>query len=142
MIVIDTNVISEVMRRAPAPDVVAWLDHQATEDLYITTVTIAEIAYGLRALPNGARRRDLSKRFAAFLARGFEDRVLSFDQHAANEYADIMGHRKEIGRPMGILDGQIAAITRCRGMRLATRNIRDFEECGVEVVNPFNWEQG
>ena len=137
MIVVDTNVFSEVMRRAPAPGVVEWLDQQATEDLYITVVTIAEIAYGLRVLPDGARRRDLLKRFASFLARGFEGRVLSFDQPAAMDYAEIMGHRKEIGRPMSTLDGQIAAITRCRGMRLATRNIRDFEDCDVEVVNPF-----
>lgn len=138
MIVLDTNVISEVMRRAPAPAVVDWLDLQATEDLQVTAVTVAEIAYGLRVLPNGARRRDLSQRFASFLARGFEGRVLAFDRPAADEYAEIMGHRKEIGRPMSILDGQIAAIARCHGMRLASRNVRDFDGCQIEVVNPFD----
>ncbi len=138
MTVLDTKIISEVMRRAPAPAVVGWLDRQATEELHVTAVTIAEIAYGLRVLPDGARRRDLSQRFAVFLARGFEGRVLSFDRSAADEYAEIMGRRREVGRPMSVLDGQIAAIARCHGMRLATRNVRDFDGCGIEVVNPFD----
>lgn len=139
MIVLDTNVISEVMRQTPAPAVVAWLDHQATDNLYLTAVTVAEISYGLRVLPEGTRRRELSRRFRSFLTQGFEGRVLSFDGSAANTYAEIMGHRKEIGRPMGILDGQIAAVARCHGMGVATRNVRDFEACEVNVVNPFEF---
>ena len=140
MIILDTNVISEVMRPEPATGVIEWLDRQTTESLYITAVTVAEIAYGLRVLPDGARRRDLSRRVAAFLTEGFENRVLSFDLPAAHDYGEVMGHRREIGRPMSLADGQIAAIARCHGMKLATRNTRDFEACGVDLVNPF--EQG
>jgi hypothetical protein len=137
MTLLDTNVVSVVMAPSPSPAVLRWLDLQTTEDLYLSAVTVAEIAYGLRVLPDGTRRRALSERFERFVALGFDQRVLSFDSSAALAYAEIMGHRKEVGRPMSVLDGQIAAIARSRRMVLATRNTRDFEECGLEVVNPF-----
>lgn len=137
MTLLDTNVVSAVMTPSPMPAVLRWLDRQVTEDLYLSAVTVAEIAYGLRVLPDGKRRRTLAERFERFVALGFDQRVLGFDSSAALAYAEIMGHRKEVGRPMSVLDGQIAAIARSRRMALATRNTRDFEECGLEVVNPF-----
>jgi predicted nucleic acid-binding protein len=88
-------------------------------------------------LPDGKRRRLLAERFEHFVARGFEQRLLSFDDRAAHEYAEVMGHRKEIGRPLSISDGQIASVARANHLAVATRNVRDFEECGLELINPF-----
>ena len=137
MILLDTNVVSEVMRPNPAVAVVRWLDQNETSNLYLSTVTIAEIAFGLRVLQAGSRRRELSHRFDDFVARGFEQRLLTFDLAAAREYAEIMGYRRELGRPLSVLDGQIAAIARRHRFSVATRNVRDFEHCGLEVLNPF-----
>lgn len=137
MIVVDTNVISEVMRPQPSPVVLDWLNTQDSNLLFITTVTLAEIGYGLRVLPDGLRRRQLQTRFEQFIAQAFEERVLDFTAPAAHAYAEIMGHRKEAGRAMSLLDGQIASIARAHGFAVATRNIKDFEDCGIELINPF-----
>lgn len=137
MILLDTNIVSAVMAPTPAGSVLAWLDRQATADLYLSTITIAEIGFGLLILPEGKRRRDLRSRFDEFVARGFEHRILTFDTPAAREYAEIMGHRRESGRPMSIPDGQIAAIARAHRLAVATRNVRDFELCDLEILNPF-----
>lgn len=137
MIVLDTNVVSAVMALIPVVSVVEWLDRHKTTDLYLSSITIAEIEYGLRILPDGRRRRTLQERFAEFVARGFEQRILDFDSAVARCYGDVMGHRREVGRPMSTPDGQIAAIARTHRMAVATRNVRDFEECGVEILNPF-----
>lgn len=137
MIVLDTNVVSAVMAPMPVVSVVEWLDRHETANLYLSSITIAEIGYGLRILPDSRRRRTLEERFAEFVARGFEQRILAFDAEAARCYGDVMGHRREIGRPMSTLDGQIAAIARTHRMAVATRNVRDFEDCGFEVLNPF-----
>jgi hypothetical protein len=138
MILLDTNVVSAVMAPAPPRPVLEWLNHQETVGLYLSVITLAEIGNGLRVLPDGRRRRDLEDRFTMFVAEGFEQRVLSFDESAALLYGEIMGRRKELGRPLGILDGQIAAIARAHQLAVATRNTRDFEECGVELINPFD----
>jgi len=95
------------------------------------------MGYGLRLLPNGSRRRQLSERFDQFVDPAFGQRVLNFDKKAAHAYADIMGHRKEIGRPMSVPDGQIAAITRAYGFAVATRDAKDFEICDLQLINPF-----
>ena len=137
MIVVDTNVISEIMRPQPSPSVLNWLNVQDSNQLFITTVTLAEIGYGLRILPEGQRRWQLHSRFEQFIAQAFEERVLDFTASAARAYADIMGHRKEVGRPMSLLDGQIASIAHARAFAVATRNIKDFEDCGLELINPF-----
>lgn len=137
MILLDTNVVSAVMTPRPEPLVLEWLDRQDTVTLYLSTITIAEIGYGLRVLPDGKRRRHLAERFEHFVATGFEQRLLSFDQRAAHEYAEVMGHRKEIGRPLSIPDGQIASVARANHLAVATRNVRDFEECGLGLINPF-----
>jgi predicted nucleic acid-binding protein len=137
MIVVDTNVISEVMRAQPAPSVLTWLNAQDSNQLFITTVTLAEIGYGLRMLPEGQRRWQLHSRFEQFIARAFEERVLDFTAAAARAYAEIMGHRKEVGRPMSLPDGQIAGIVHAHGFALATRNTKDFDDCGFDLINPF-----
>ncbi|NKB59476.1 MAG: PIN domain-containing protein [Alphaproteobacteria bacterium] len=137
MIVVDTNVVSEVMRIAPSPSLLAWMNEQETVQLYLTSVSVAEICYGLRVLPEGRRRRNLEGRFEQFIQGAFESRILGFDEAAARIYADIMGYKRDIGRRMSIPDGQIAAIARANGFGIATRNTRDFEDCGLVLVNPF-----
>ncbi len=137
MIIIDTNIVSEVMRREPLPVVLDWFNSQNSQFLFITTITQAEIGYGLRVLPDGQRRRQLKGRFDSFIDKAFEERVLDFTSAAAIAYADIMGDRKEIGRPMSLLDGQIAGIASANQFAIATRNIKDFEHCGIELINPF-----
>lgn len=138
MILLDTNVVSAVMAPSPPSRVLNWLDAQRTEYLFLSAITVAEIGYGLRILPEGKRRQRLQHRFQEFVARGFAERMLAFDVPAALAYAEIMGRRKEAGRPMSVPDGEIAAIALARGFAVATRNLSDFEECGLELVDPFH----
>ncbi len=137
MIILDTNVISETMRPAPEPTVVAWLNRQDSLSLFLTTPTIAEVHYGIEALPNGKRRRALSDGFDRMLREAFEGRILTFDLGAAKRYGLVMSARRARGRPLSVVDGQIAAMALDRHAVIATRNVRDFEGCGVEVVDPF-----
>jgi predicted nucleic acid-binding protein len=137
MILIDTNVISEVMKVSPSLQVLEWLNQQDTNVLYVSAITIGEIEYGLRILPNGRRCLELKERFERFISKAFVHRILAFDESAARTYGDVMGLRKELGRPMSVPDGQIAAIARSGGLSIATRNTSDFEECGVDLINPF-----
>ena len=134
---LDTNIVSEFMTSPPAESVATWLDAQEVAQLYFTTISIAEIGFGLRVMPAGRRRRLLTDRFERFLAAAFESRVLSFDEDAARVYGEIRGHRKEQGRPMSNFDGQIAAIAKTQGFAVATRNTKDFEDCELELINPF-----
>ncbi len=137
MILLDTNVVSGLMAPAPPPRLVSWLNRQSTETLFLSAVTVAEISHGLRILPVGRRRSSLRERFGEFVAAGFAQRVLDFDVRAAAEYGDIMGHRRELGRPLSPLDGQIAGTARAYSLAVATRNLRDFEECGLALIDPF-----
>ncbi len=137
MIILDTNIISEFMTSCPKKSVLEWLNAQDSVTLYLTTISIAEIGFGLRIMPVGKRRQLLNDRFKQFITMAFKSRILTFDEAAAQVYGDIKGYRKEIGRPLSDLDGQIAAIARAKGCVVATRNIKDFEECGVELINPF-----
>lgn len=137
MIILDTNIVAELMREAPASGVVDWLNGQPSSTLFLSTITLGEITYGLRILPSSRRRRALEAGFERVIATGFASRILTFDEAAAREYGEIMGRRKEMGRPLGIMDGQIAAIARSKGYAVATRNVRDFLDCGVEILNPF-----
>jgi toxin FitB len=139
VIVLDTNVVSAIMAPSPPETVLSWLDAQRTERLFLSTITVAEIGYGLRILPAGKRRQALQHRFHEFVARGFGERTLVFDLPAARAYAEVMGRRKEIGRPMSVPDGEIAAIALARGFAVATRNLSDFEACGLELVDPFGY---
>jgi len=137
MIVLDTNVVSEVMKPAPKRSAIEWLNQQETATLYLSTITLAEIGYGLRSMPDGKRRRSLEDRFERFVEEGFDQRILSFDAVAARLYGEVMAHRKALGRPLSILDGQIASIARANDFTVATRNVDDFEDCGLSLINPF-----
>jgi len=138
LIILDTNVVSEVMKPAPSPVVVEWLNAADTASLYLTSITIAEIRYGLDVLPTGKRKQALEQAFAAVVREGFAGRLLGFDDVAAAEYGKLMAEARRLGHPMGILDGQIAAIARAGGFDLATRNLRDFKYCGVALLAPFD----
>jgi predicted nucleic acid-binding protein len=138
MMILDTNVVAELMKESPAPAIVSWLNSYESSDLFLTTITIGEIRYGLRILPQGRRRLGLEQGFERVLSEAFVGRILSFDEEAAGLYGEVMGRRKELGRPLSSLDGQIASIARSRGFAVATRNVRDFIDCGVEVLNPFD----
>jgi toxin FitB len=137
MILLDTNIVSEVMKASPAEAVLEWLNQQESSSLYVSTITIGEISYGLRILPDGKRRSGLNDKFEQFIAMAFAQRVIAYDEPAASVYGEIMGARKESGRPMSIPDGQIAAIARCNHLTVATRNVSDFEQSGVDLLDPF-----
>lgn len=136
MIVADTNVVSELMRPAPSPALRAWVSRQAAGDLYTTAITVAEIRYGLERLPGG-RRQDRLRGAADEVFAAFNEFVLPFDAGAAVHYARIARLRGEAGLPISGPDAQIAAICRARGAALATRNVKDFLETGVEVIDPW-----
>jgi hypothetical protein len=137
MIVLDTNIISELMRREPDPKVMAWLKDQPVAGVFTTTLTQAEIIYGLALLPAGRRRDDLLAAARPMFEVDLAGRVLPFDTDAALIYCEIAAGRKQAGKPISQIDAQIAAIVRSRGARLATRNLRDFAECGITVVDPW-----
>jgi predicted nucleic acid-binding protein len=137
VIVLDTNVISEVMRPAPDRRVMGWLRAQSFERLTTTAVSVAEVNYGLCRLPSGRRRDDLRARFRALLARGFGERILAF-AIAADLYGEIVAARHRVGRPIEAFDAMIAAIARSSAATIATRDVTGFEGCGVRVLNP--WE--
>lgn len=138
MIVLDTNIISEVMRTAPQENVVEWLNQQSSAHLYLTVISIAEIGYGLHILADGRRKRRLQTAFSQFVRTVFDERILPFDQSAAQRYAGLMAYCKAQGRPMNVPDAQIASIALTRDYALATRNIEDFGDCGMTLINPFD----
>lgn len=137
MIVLDTNVVSELVQRNPEPAVIRWLRNQPLSEIYLSAPTQAEILYGLASMPEGRRRDDLTRQLRDLLERTFLDRTLPFDGVAAHEFALIATRRKRQGRPIQILDAQIAAIALSRGAAVATRNVKDFEDCGVTIINPW-----
>lgn len=137
MVVLDTNVVYELMQSAPSSKVLAWLDDRPTRELFMTAVTEAEIRTGIAFLPEGGRRRGLAEAAERAFGGLFAGRVLPFDSAAARVYAEIAAARRASGRPLSQTDGQIAAIARSRGMTVATRNVRDFGETGIEVIDPW-----
>lgn len=136
MIVVDTDVFSELMRPAPSPQVDEWFASQDEADLFVTAVTLAEVFYGIDRLPAGRRKETIrataNERFSALAGK-----VLPFDEVAARSYGDIASGRERAGLPIGTMDALIAAICRTRGALLATRNTKDFAEAGVSLVNPW-----
>lgn len=134
---LDTNVLSELLRAAPAPAVLTWFARQPPESLFVSAVTQAEMMLGARLMPAGRRRRTLEAALAGMFADDFAGRVLPFDTGAVADYVEIVGHRRSLGRPVAQFDAQIAAIARRAGARLATRNLADFEHCGVALVDPW-----
>ena len=137
MIIIDTNIVSEMMKPSPETTVLNWFNNQETNSLYLTIISIAEIRYGIRALPYGKRSRLLAEGFNTLVEIAFENRILNFDETAAYQYGEVMSKRKEMGRPLDSLDGQIIAIAKANICAVATRNTRDFEHCGLTLINPF-----
>ena len=137
MIVVDTNVISELARQTPAPEVISWIDSLATDEVATTAITAAELLYGVARLPDGRRKTELSAAVNGLLNNDFDGRVLSFDRLAAARYAEVVSHREKLGQPIGMADAQIAAICSTAGAALATRNIADFEDTGIELINPW-----
>jgi predicted nucleic acid-binding protein len=137
MIVLDTNVVSELMRPTPAPAVLQWISGRAAASLYTTSVTQAEILHGVLSLPTGRRRRHIEAAAEAMFKEDFAGRILAFDSDAARPYAELVSERRRRGRPISQFDAQIAAIARVAGAVVATRNVADFENCGVSVVDPW-----
>ena len=140
MMILDTNVLSALMQQPPEPQVVAWLDRQSAESIWITSVTLFEARYGLELLPAGHRKTTLQEHFGSLLQDDLENRVLVFDANAANEAAALAASRKAIGRPVDMRDTFIAGIAQARRATLATRNLRHFDDLTVPVVNP--WADG
>src|SRR5258708_31986139 len=139
MIVVDTNVVSGLMRRSPSERVVAWVKDQPAREVYTSAVTVAEVLYGIERLPAGRRQEEL-RSTATEVFGAFADQVLAFDPAAAGQYALVVSHRERLGLPIEGFDAQIAAICRARGAKLATRNVADFRETGVDVINPWDDE--
>lgn len=137
MILLDTNVVSEAMKPEPHPAVRAWLNDQAAETLYLSSVTLAELLFGIAALPAGKRKNMLAQTLDGLMGL-FRDRVLSFDVDAARHYAELAITAKTGGRGFPTPDGYIAAIAASRGFVVATRDTAPFEAGGVSVINP--WE--
>lgn len=137
MIILDTNVLSALMRTTPDAPVVTWLDHQPTESIWITSITLFEAQLGLALLPKGKRRLSLESAFAQLLEVDLENRVLDFDTAAANEAATLAAERQRRGRTVDIRDTQIAGIALSRHAVVATRNIRHFGELKVTAVDPW-----
>jgi predicted nucleic acid-binding protein len=137
MIVLDTNVLSEALKSSPDPRVMEWFGTQRRAALFTTTVTRAEIFYGLGLMADGSRKQALSAAINAIFEEDFAGRLLSFDSDAADVYAEIAVSRKNAGRPVSQSDAMIAAVTRSRGATLATRNGKDFVDCGIAIVDPW-----
>ena len=138
MVIVDTNVLSALMQSPAEPQVVAWLDDQPAESVWITSITLFEARYGLELLPAGERKRMLQARFEQILQDDLEHRVLLFDANAASEAAVLAAARKTQGRPVDMRDTFIAGIAMARRATLATRNVKHFDDLTVPVVNP--WE--
>jgi len=137
VIIVDTNVISELMRTAPAKQVEQWLSEQDGASIYITAITEAELRFGVAILPTGKRQTYLANLVESILEEDFHDRILPFDRKAAFAFASIAAERRSVGRPVSQSDGQIAAIARSFSASVATRNVADYEGCGVEILNPW-----
>jgi predicted nucleic acid-binding protein len=138
MIVLDTNVLSEVISTPTSPRVLEWLAARDMSEVFITSITQAELLYGVELLPEGKRRAFLANAIDGLFSEDFQGRVLPFDEEAARHYSYILSTRRSMGRPMSQLDCMIAAISRSRQAALATRNTKDFENCGVTLINPWD----
>lgn len=138
MIILDTNVLSELLRQKPAASVQSWIAAEEMSGLFTTTITEAEMLLGVALLPAGRRRTGLREAVAGLFDGDFAGRVLPFDSSAARAFALVAAERRRAGRPISQLDAQIAAIARSRGARIATRNASDFEGCGLDVIDPWH----
>lgn len=138
MIVLDTNVLSELMKPAPAGSVMRWMASQPATSLYTTSITQAAIPHRVMLLPPGRRRNAVAAAADAMFKEDFGGRILPFGSDAAQPYARIAADRRRSGRPISHFDAQIAALARATGAAIATRNVTDYHECGVKVINPWD----
>jgi toxin FitB len=138
VILLDTNVLSELMKAAPANSVVRWFSTQPATSLYTTSITQAEVLHGILLLPPGRRRSAFEAAADAMFEEEFAGRILPFGSDAAHPYARIAAERRRAGRPISHFDAQIAAIAHCAGAAVASRNVADFDGCGIEVINPWD----
>jgi predicted nucleic acid-binding protein len=137
MILLDTNLVSEPWKPRPDPQIVAWIDAQAVETLFLSAVTVAELRFGIAALPDGKRRTVLHARLEGDLLAVFAGRVLPFDLEASRAYAELMSKAKIAGRAITMADGYIAAIAATRGLSVASRDVAPFQAAGVPIINPW-----
>lgn len=138
MIVLDTNVISELFRPAPEPRVMAWMEQVTGDELFTTVITRAELLLGLHRMPDGRRKTYLSQGIARIFDNRLAGHVLVFDASAADAYVAIAASRRARGRPIGQSDAMIAGIVHAHGAILATRNTQDFESCGIALIDPWH----
>jgi predicted nucleic acid-binding protein len=138
MLVLDTNMLSEIMRPEPERKIADWIVRQPSDELFTVAVCQAEILSGLAVMPSGRRRAELEEAARSMFADDFAGRVLPFDIEAAAAYADVFAACRKAGRPSGTIDLMLAAIARVRGASVVTRNVADFEGVGVAIVNPWD----
>jgi hypothetical protein len=138
VIVLDTNVVSELIRKNAAAQVVAWVDRHPGDQVFITAVTAAELLYGVTRLPDGRRKQALAANVRDLIDEDFEDQVLPFSSESAHHYAEIVASRERLGKSISMADAQIAAICRQYDLVLGTRNAKDFADTGVRVLNPWD----
>lgn len=137
MIILDTNVVSELMRSVVSPNVLKWVAKYSADELYCNAIVVAEILYGIEVLPDGKRKDELLAGAERLFRVVLASRILPFDEQAARQFSSIAAGRRSRGRPIAELDAQIAAIAQIHGATLATRNTSDFEHCGVGLINPW-----
>ncbi|MES1991650.1 MAG: type II toxin-antitoxin system VapC family toxin [Pseudomonadota bacterium] len=137
MIVLDTNVVSELMKNQPDVRVDTWIKRQFREDVFLASITLAEVFYGTECMDASKRKAPLESKVKMLIAVEFSGQILPFDEAAARQYAVIAAGRKRMGRPISEFNAQIAAIAAAHGASVATRNIADFEHCGIVVINPW-----
>ena len=137
MIILDTKVISELWKASPDPNVLAWIDAQMVETLYLSAITVAELRFGVAALPPGKRRTIYQVRLEREVLPVFTSRILSFDLDASKAYAHLMAQAKAVGNTIGMADGYIAATATARGLMVATRDTSPFEAAGLTIINPW-----
>lgn len=137
MLILDTNVISEILRQEPNETVVRWFESQPRNQLFTTAVTQAEILYGIALLPSGSRRQRLLEVAQLIFEEDLESRILPFGGDAATHYAEIGAARRSAGRPISQFDAMIASIARLQSAKLVTRNTSDFDNCGIDLINPW-----
>jgi len=137
MYLLDTNIISELMDPPGASAVLSWADSVDLWDQFTTALSQAEVLYGLAIMPKGRKRTDRITWADQMFAEDFRGRILPFDQHAASHYADLLSSRRSLGRRLDTIDAQIAAVARANGMAVVTRNTKDFEDCGIDLIDPW-----
>jgi predicted nucleic acid-binding protein len=137
MIILDTNVLSEIMKPVPSPRVSTWLSSQPATELFTTSITEAEIFLGIELLPRGKRRDSLLSDAEAMFTKDLDGRILGFDSDSGRLFARIVAHRRALGRPINHPDAQIAAIVKLRNAKLATRDVADFTDCGIDLIDPW-----